>query len=85
MEKFFIEKLKLTNNYSNIGTYWEKGNQNEIDIVAVNDELKTMLLVEVKINPKKISIEKLKTKAAKLIQKHPKYEVEFQGLSLENI
>ena len=85
MEKFFIEKLKLTNNFSNIGTYWEKGNQNEIDIVAINDELKTMLLVEVKINAKKISIEKLKTKAEKLVQKYPRYNTKFKGFCLEDI
>ncbi|MEA3314962.1 MAG: ATP-binding protein, partial [Campylobacterota bacterium] len=29
LERFIIEKLKLSNNYSNIGTYWESKNQNE--------------------------------------------------------
>lgn len=85
LEKFFIEKLKLTNDYSNIGTYWEKGNQNEIDIVAVNEDEKYMLIAEVKRNPKKISIEKLKLKSQKLINKFSKYEVKFQGFSLEDI
>ena len=85
LEKYFIEKLKLSNQFSAIGTYWEKGNKNEIDIVAVNEENKTMLIAEVKINPKKISIEKLKAKAQKIIQKYPKYEVEFVGYSIKNI
>jgi hypothetical protein len=85
LEKLFIEKLKQTNNYSNIGTYWERGNKNEIDIVAINEEKKTMLIAEVKRNPKKISLEKLKTKAQKLLQKHPEYSVEYVGYSLEDI
>jgi len=37
LEKYFIEKLKMEKKYNTIGTYWERGNENEIDIVAVND------------------------------------------------
>jgi len=85
LEKWFIHKLKLTYQYSQIGNYWERGNQNEIDIVAVNEEEKTMLLAEVKINPKKISIKKLQEKSKKLIQKFPDYKADFQGLSLEDL
>ena len=85
LEKYFIEKLKLTNQYSQIGTYWERGNKNEIDIVAVNEEEKTMLIAEVKINPKKISLEKLGDKSKKLLDKFSKYAVEFQGFSLQDL
>ncbi|RRS30902.1 MAG: ATPase [Epsilonproteobacteria bacterium (ex Lamellibrachia satsuma)] len=85
LEKYFIEKLKLSNKYSAIGTYWEKGNQNEIDIVAVNDAEKKMLIAEVKLNPAKINIEKLKAKTQKLLQKHEGYNVEFIGYSLDDI
>lgn len=85
LEKWFVEKLKLTHQYSQIGNYWEKGNKNEIDIVAVNEIEKTMLLVEVKINPQKISIQKLQEKSKKLIDKFPHYQVEFRGLSLEDL
>jgi len=85
LEKWFIHKLKLTHQYSKIGNYWERGNQNEIDIVAVNEEEKTMLLAEVKINSKKISIKTLQEKSKKLIQKFPDYKITFQGLSLEDL
>lgn len=30
--------------YNTIGTYWERGNENEIDIVAVNDIEKDIFL-----------------------------------------
>jgi len=85
LEKYFIEKLKASGEYSAIGTYWEKGNQNEIDIVAINEDKKKMLIAEVKRNPEKIDMTLLEEKAQKLIQKHSKYKVEFKGYSIENI
>jgi len=85
LEKWFKEKLKLTHQYSQIGNYWERGNKNEIDIVAVNEIEKTMLIAEVKINPKKISIQQLQKKAKKLIDKHQDYEVDFRGFSLKDL
>ena len=85
LEKWFIEKLKLTHQYSQIGNYWERGNKNEIDIVAVNETEKVMFIAEVKINPKKILIKKLQEKSKKLIQKFSDYKVDFRGLSLEDL
>ena len=85
LEKYFIEKLKESGEYSNIGTYWEKGNQNEIDIVAINDDEKRMRIVEVKLNPSKINIAELQVKAQKLLQKQKGYEVEFLGYSIEDM
>ncbi|MBT5934871.1 ATP-binding protein [Sulfurimonas sp.] len=85
LEKYFIEKLKDSHQFSQIGTYWEKGNKNEIDIVAVNDINKTILIVEVKLNPKKISLEKLKDKSVKLVQKFPNYLIEFKGFSINQL
>ncbi len=85
LEKYFIERLKATGKFSSIGTYWEKGNQNEIDIVAVNDEEKKMLIVEVKRNFNRIDLELLQEKAKKLLQKHKGYEVVFKGYSLNDM
>ena len=85
LEKYFIEKLKLSQEFSYIGSYWEKGNKNEIDTVAVNDTDKQILLAEVKLNPKKININKLKEKAVKLTQKFKDYAFEYKGFSLEDL
>jgi len=85
LEKYFIEKFKKSHQFSQIGTYWERGNKNEIDIVAVNEINKTMLIAEVKLNPKKISISKLKDKSLKIIQKFPHYKIEFKGFSLHEL
>lgn len=85
LERYFVEKLKAQNVYSNIGSYWEKGNQNEIDIVAINDTTKTVLIGEVKLNSKKIDIEILKQKASKLIRNFGGYSVEYRGFGLGDI
>jgi uncharacterized protein len=85
LEKYFIEKLKLSNDYSDIGTYWERGNENEIDIVAINDNTKTMLISEVKRQAKRVDINKLREKATKLVSKHKKYTVNYLGYSLEDM
>lgn len=85
LEKYFVEQLKLSYAYSNVGSYWERGNQNEIDIVAVNDEEKTMLIAEVKRNPKKIDLEVLEEKASKLKAKFKAYDFAFRGFSLEDV
>ncbi len=85
LERYFQEKLRLSYAYSAIGNYWERGNQNEIDIVAINEDEKRMLIGEVKRNPKKIDLHKLKQKALKLTSKYSKYSVEYQGFSLEDM
>jgi len=85
LEKYFTEQLKLSYNYSNIGSYWERGHQNEIDIVAMNDEKRTMLFVEVKRNMKKIDLKVLERKAEKLMAKYKSYDFEFLGFSLEDV
>jgi len=85
LEKYFVEQLKLSHDYNDIGSYWERGNQNEIDIIAVNDEKKTMLIAEVKRNSMKIDIKVLEKKASKLMLKYKKYEYKFRGYSLEDM
>lgn len=85
LEKYFHEKLKLSHEFSMIGSYWEKGNQNEIDIVAVNDEQKSILIAEVKRNKNKISINLLERKAMKILDKKKGYTTSFVGYSLDDV
>jgi AAA+ ATPase superfamily predicted ATPase len=85
LERFFQDKFKLSYQYSEIGTYWEKGNTNEIDIIAINEEEKTLLIAEVKRNKKKIDLTKLENKAARFLVKKNNYQVNYQALSLEDM
>jgi len=85
LEKYFKEKLILSKKYSLIGSYWERGNQNEIDIVAINELEKTALIAEVKINKNKVNLNLLKQKAQKLEQKLNGYKIEYVGFSLHDL
>jgi hypothetical protein len=85
LERYFTEKFATQNQYSAIGTYWEKGNQNEIDIVAVNDFEKTVLVVEVKRKKENISIPLLQEKGKSVKSQLEGYIFEYQGFSMDDM
>jgi AAA+ ATPase superfamily predicted ATPase len=85
LEKLFIELLKEKQIYTKIGSYWERGNQNEIDIVAIDDIDKKLLICEVKLNKKRLNYNELVLKSQKLIHHYKNYKVEYKLLSLEDI
>jgi len=84
LERFFIELLTQTKKYNRIGTYWEEKNLNEIDIVAINDLDKQLLIAEVKTNPKKFNTHELRLKAQNLLTRYPDYHVEWAGFTLKD-
>lgn len=85
MEKYIKEKLSLIKRYSIIGSYWERGNKNEIDIVAVDELNKNLLIAEVKLNKNKINLNLLEQKSKNLIPKFKDYHIEYKGFSLEDV
>lgn len=85
LEKYFKEKLALTNQYSMIGSYWDKKGENEIDIVAVNEMGKRALIAEVKLNKNKINLQKLKEKSKDILKFLKGYNIEYKGFSLEDV
>lgn len=85
LEKYFIEGFKEQKKFSTIGTYWEKRNQNEIDIVAINDFEKTLLFAEVKRKKEKISMQELQEKSLNIRKAFKGYEVDYKALSIEEM
>ena len=85
LERYFTEKFATQHLYSAIGTYWEKGNQNEIDITAVNDFEKTVLVAEVKRKKENISIPILQEKGKNLQSQLKGYSFEYLGLSIDDM
>ncbi len=85
LEKCFHELLADTGRFNQIGAYWERGNQNEIDLVALNDMKKHIVVADIKLNKAKLSIGSLKNKASGVLASYPGYKVEWLGLSLESI
>ncbi|SMD41937.1 hypothetical protein SAMN00777080_0472 [Aquiflexum balticum DSM 16537] len=85
LEKYFVAKLIESKSYTSIGTYWEKGNQNEIDIVAINELEKKILIAEVKANKEKYNLPGLKLKSKNLLVDFKGFEVEYRCFSLEDM
>lgn len=85
LEKLFIDLFKEKQIYTKIGSYWERGNLNEIDIVAIDEIDKKLLICEVKLSKKRLNYNELVLKSKKLIEHYKNYEVEYRLLSLEDI
>lgn len=68
-----------------IGSYWEKGNQNEIDLLAINDLKKEITIADIKLDRGKIHLNALKAKAGGLLNTYSGYNVKWLGLRLEDV
>lgn len=85
LEKCFQDLFGETQQFNRIGSYWERGNENEIDLVAVNDLKKTITLADIKLNSSKLNVDEVKRKAERLLASYPRHETHWLGLSIENI
>lgn len=85
LEKYIREMLALSGSYNRIGRYWERGNRNEIDIVAIDDTSNRVLIGEVKTDKSRFRPKSLADNAQNLINRLPGYEKEFKFFSLDDI
>ncbi|GAA4649270.1 ATP-binding protein [Kistimonas scapharcae] len=85
LEQIIREYMADSGKFSLIGSYWERGNQNEIDIVALNELDKTAIIAEVKRNPANIRLSRLEEKSLRLRQKLKGYSVELKGYSMSDL
>jgi hypothetical protein len=88
LEKYFRETFIEQEQFTEIGSFWDKTGENEIDIVAVNELKKIALIAEVKRNEKHIRYNALKTKAETMINKTnclKNYTVTYKGFSMADM
>jgi AAA+ ATPase superfamily predicted ATPase len=87
LERYFKQQLAESDQYKEIGSWWEaKGNQNEIDIVALSLKKSHAFIAEIKRQKKNFKPELLALKAEYLKQKVlPKYSIETACWSLEEM
>jgi len=87
LERYFKQQFAESFEYKAIGSWWEqKGNQNEIDIVALKLEKKQAVVVEVKRQKKNFKPELLAEKTRHLKDKLLfDYQVETKCLSLDDM
>jgi len=85
LEKYFRSSLIESKNFSEVGSYWDKKGENEIDIIALNEMDKQLFFYEVKRNKKRISIPELENKSKNIIKDYRSFSIEYKGLSLEDM
>lgn len=86
LECYFQDKLMETRQFTQIGNWWDRKGQNEIDLIAINEFDHTGIVAEIKRNAQKISVQKLKEKVIELPDKDfGAYHLELLALSLENM
>jgi len=85
LERYFRDKISQEEEFTQIGNYWDKKGENEIDIIAIDTLKKSAIIAEVKRNKNKININALKEKAIKTNPFLINYNIEFRGLSIENM
>ncbi|WP_273444399.1 ATP-binding protein [Neolewinella agarilytica] len=86
LEQFFREQYRNSGEFTCVGNYWERGNQNEIDLVAVDEINKKAIIAEVKWQKKRVSLPRLEVKSENLIKNHLRgYDIKFVALGVEDI
>lgn len=87
LERYFKQKMEESQKFREIASYWEpKGDQNEIDIVALPLEKNTAVAAEVKRQRKNFKPDLLDKKIAHLKAKAlPKYDITPICLTLEDM
>ncbi len=84
LENFFYDCFAMSKQYNKLGSYWERDGSNEIDLVAINDMHKKLVICEVKLQYSKIDLSILKAKSTKLLTFYPGYDVKYLGLTLND-
>ncbi len=83
LERYFRQAYAEAGRYNLVTNYWKKKDgKDEIDIIAVNEADKELVLGEIKRNPEKISLSDVKDKAQGIVLHHKRWNVRYVGLSL---
>ena len=85
LEDFFRRRISEEDTYTEVGGYWNRKGDVEIDIVVVDDIERKVRLIEVKRNQKKLNIKGLESKGAIIRQELEGYDVSYEGLSSEDV
>ena len=86
LEQYMRQKYAETGMYNLVTNYWERGGQNEIDLIAANDADRRLVIGEIKRQAQRLDMNILKEKARSIVAKQRRrYAIEFVGLSMEDM
>lgn len=85
LERYFRQTYKESGLYNIVSNYWNRSGKDEIDLIAVNQNDKQIVIAECKRNQQRIDLETLKENSATILDAHKKWDVQFIGLSLDDM
>lgn len=86
LERYFQDKLMETEQFTQVGNWWDRKGQNGIDLIAINEFDHSGIVAEIKRNAYKISMTKLQEKVSALPNKDfGVYNLELKELSLDDM
>ena len=88
LERYFQWKMICESNCTAMGSWWDRKGENEIDLICDDELAGTLDFYEVKHNPERIDIAKLRSKADVFFEKNPELKsrkAAFDGLSLADM
>ena len=88
LERYFRDKFMQSGLYTDIGMYWNRKGENEIDLITLNDLVKTAAIYEIKRDESRYSITKLEEKVTNLLEAEKelkKYSLDLGKLSLRDM
>lgn len=88
LERYFLSKMIESEEYTQIASWWDRKGENEIDLIAADELEQKVTFYEVKRQAKDIKLGVLKDKAEHFFQatgKFKKYDIGYQGLSMEDM
>ena len=88
LERYFYWKFIETTSYTRMGGWWDRKGENEIDLVCDDEIAGKIAFYEVKIDPDRVDMKLLKSKAKKFFEKNPKLlgrKVTYHALSVEDM
>lgn len=86
LEQYFRQQYAETGQYNLVTNYWERDGGNEIDLIAVNDAERHLVIGEIKRQAQRIDMNHLKEKATHIVVKQRRrYSIDFVGLSMDDM
>lgn len=88
LERYFRLKAKETGRYTDIGNFWDKKGEHEMDIILVNEQEQLLRIGEIKRQEKNINRQKLQEKVDYFLSVYPNllsYTRELLSLSMEDM
>ncbi len=86
LERYFQDKVMETGQFTQVGNWWDRKGENEIDLIAINEFDRTGIAAEIKRNVYKISMTKLQQKIDMLPKKDfGEYQLQLRSFSLDDM